>query len=63
MDVVMSELDFPEEDTLYSGNRDAALTAIHHEESWDGTRALLSDILEDSALIQPCTCARRWGGS
>ena len=35
MDVVMSELDFPEEDTLYSGYRDAALTAIHHEEGWD----------------------------
>ena len=35
VDVVMSELDFPEKDTLYSGYRDAALTAIHHEEGWD----------------------------
>ena len=51
VDVVMSELDFPEEDTLYSGYRDAALKqpSIMMRA---GSRALPSDTFEDNVLIQ-----------
>ena len=40
VDVVMSELDLPEEDTLYSGNKDAALKVIYHDERWDRSPAV-----------------------
>ena len=40
VDVVMSELDLPEEDTLYSGYRDAALKVIYHDERWDRSPAV-----------------------
>ena len=40
VEVVMSELDLPEDDTLYSGYMDAALKVIYHDERWDQSRAV-----------------------